>query len=363
MLQEILEPAWVDAFEAVLAAARCAPATRWPCSAKARAAPCWLQLARLAAARMGCKSFAIQVPTLFEGAGPPVRSTGASHGAAANGARRRPPWPRSTLVVDCTVEGLMHAPELPAILGGGARVIYVSNEHPEALAGCCPTIALEPLVKDHVKRLRSARSMRVTSAAGTDLDDHAGRRHLRRQLGLHHAAGHHDALARRPGAGVSRRQQRQRHAGAGRRRRQPHFQALHRAPDHACASRTTTSRRIEGKGVDADLMRSYIAAWGDREAYAVSHVGYGLNAAARWDSMALYDKRDFNGTELRAFAGNFLYSTGANEVAGRYTRGPLRPAAAQLHGASSTASPWSTPARWWHEPARRSPCWAAGPRC
>ena len=44
--------------------------------------------------------------------------------------------------------------------------------------------------------------------------------------------------------------------------------------------------------------------------------------------MALYDKRDFNGTELRAFAGNFLYSTGANEVAGRFTRGhfdlPLR---------------------------------------
>jgi 2,5-dihydroxypyridine 5,6-dioxygenase len=37
--------------------------------------------------------------------------------------------------------------------------------------------------------------------------------------------------------------------------------------------------------------------------------------------MALLDKRDFNGTELRAFAGNFLYSTGANEVAGRYTLG------------------------------------------
>jgi 2,5-dihydroxypyridine 5,6-dioxygenase len=35
-----------------------------------------------------------------------------------------------------------------------------------------------------------------------------------------------------------------------------------------------------------------------------------------------------NGTELRAFAGNVLYSTGANEVAGRFTRGhfdlPLR---------------------------------------
>jgi 2,5-dihydroxypyridine 5,6-dioxygenase len=64
-----------------------------------------------------------------------------------------------------------------------------------------------------------------------------------------------------------------------------------------------------------------VGATNDQAAYAVSHVGYGLCAAARWDSMALYDKRDFNGTELRAFAGNFLYSTGANEVAGRYTLG------------------------------------------
>jgi 2,5-dihydroxypyridine 5,6-dioxygenase len=83
-------------------------------------------------------------------------------------------------------------------------------------------------------------------------------------------------------------------------------------------------------------MRSYIAAWNDKDAYAVSHVGYGLNAAARWDSMALYDKRDFNGTELRAFAGNFLYSTGANEVARRHTRGhfdlPLRHCTVQLDG-------------------------------
>ena len=77
-----------------------------------------------------------------------------------------------------------------------------------------------------------------------------------------------------------------------------------------------------------EATRVDIEAWGDRDAYAVSHVGYGLNPQARWDSMALYDKRDFNGTELRAFAGNFLYSTGANEVAGRHTLGhfdlPLR---------------------------------------
>jgi 2,5-dihydroxypyridine 5,6-dioxygenase len=46
-----------------------------------------------------------------------------------------------------------------------------------------------------------------------------------------------------------------------------------------------------------------------------------MNPAARWDALALYDKAQVNGTELRAFAGNFLYSTGANEVAGRFTEG------------------------------------------
>ena len=89
---------------------------------------------------------------------------------------------------------------------------------------------------------------------------------------------------------------------------------------------------IEGDGLDADLFRSYLAAFGDRESYAVSHVGFGMNRSARWDYLELYDKAQINGTEARAFAGNFLFSTGANENAGRYTRRPLRPADAQLHG-------------------------------
>ena len=85
---------------------------------------------------------------------------------------------------------------------------------------------------------------------------------------------------------------------------------------------------VGGTGTDAELFRSYLAAWGDRDAYAVSHVGWGLNTRARWDSLTMYDRGHLNCTEQRAFAGNFLYSTGANEVAGRYTLGhfdlPLR---------------------------------------
>jgi len=78
---------------------------------------------------------------------------------------------------------------------------------------------------------------------------------------------------------------------------------------------------IDGGGTDAVLMRRYLAAWGEPEAYAVSHVGFGLNRRARYEALTMYDRRDTNGTELRAVAGNFLFSTGANEFAGRYTAG------------------------------------------
>jgi len=96
--------------------------------------------------------------------------------------------------------------------------------------------------------------------------------------------------------------------------------------------------RIEGSHLDAELMRDHLAAWGEPDAYAVSHVGWGMNARARWDAMAMYDKRDINGTELRAFAGNFLFSTGANEVAGRFGQGhfdiPMRNCSVALDGKS-----------------------------
>ncbi len=93
---------------------------------------------------------------------------------------------------------------------------------------------------------------------------------------------------------------------------------------------------IGGEGTDAALFQSYLAAWGDREAYATSHVGWGMNPNARWDAINLYDKSQTNGTEQRAFAGNFLYSTGANEVAGRQTLGhfdrPMRNCTVELDG-------------------------------
>lgn len=335
MLQETIEPAWLEAFESVLRRCALQPGDTVCVLCESQSRPVLPQLARLAAAALGCKVFTLSLPSTSRAGGPAIRSTGASDALQGIGPAVAA-LAGSTLVVDCTVEGLMHAPELPAILKGGARVVYVSNEHPEALARLVPDAATEPLVKEHVKRLRAAREMHVTSAAGTDL-----------RISLQGAvAGGNWGYTARPGTMT--------HWPGGLALAFPAAGSVNGRLVMAEGDVNLTFKRyldkpvaftiendyvtrIEGSGTDADLVRSYIAAWGDREAYAVSHVGYGLNAAARWDSMALYDKRDFNGTELRAFAGNFLYSTGANETAGRHTLGhfdlPLRNCTIALDGA------------------------------
>ena len=93
---------------------------------------------------------------------------------------------------------------------------------------------------------------------------------------------------------------------------------------------------IKGDGLEAELFREYMAAWEDPLTYGFSHVGWGMNPDARWVSGALYDKRDMQAVEFRAWAGNFLWSTGANQYAGRFTEGhfdlPMRRCTIALDG-------------------------------
>jgi 2,5-dihydroxypyridine 5,6-dioxygenase len=223
-------------------------------------------------------------------------------------------------IADCTVEGLLHAPELPAILKGGARVLMISNEHPEALERLVPDPAIEPAVRAGMRLLKTARRMQVTSDAGTQLVVTLAGARVDGVWGYTALPG---TIAHWPG-GLCLCFPAQSSVNG--------LLVLAPGDVNLTFKRYVESKvtllvqndyvtDISGHNLDASLMRSYFAAWGDREAYAVSHVGWGMNPSARWDSMAMYDKRDFNGTELRAFAGNFLYSTGTNDVAGRHTFG------------------------------------------
>jgi len=99
---------------------------------------------------------------------------------------------------------------------------------------------------------------------------------------------------------------------------------------------------IEG-GLDATLMQDWLEEGiefeGDRDPFAISHLGWGLNPQARWDSIALYgDISERSRAASRCFPGNFLFSTGPNTQGGgnRTTRGhydvPMRSCTIELDG-------------------------------
>ncbi|NQV60906.1 MAG: peptidase M29 [Alphaproteobacteria bacterium] len=334
MLQERIEGKWIDCFARVFARCKVEPGEVVAILSESQSRPINVQLAELALHQLGARAFHIVIPTPPQSAPVPVRSTGASD-VIQNIRPVIDALASSTMVVDCTVEGLLHAPELPEILKGGARVLMISNEHPEALERLAPDDALEGKVKIGMKMLRGAKAMTITSRAGSNLSVDlrgavagGGWGWVSRPGIMSHWPG--GLCLCFPAAGTVNGT-----LVLDRGDVNLTFKRYLDAPIHLRIEDDYVAA-IEGDGVDADLMRSYFAAWGDRDAYAASHIGWGMNPGARWDAMTMYDRKDFNGTELRAFAGNVVYSTGANEVAGRQTLGhfdlPIRNCTVELDG-------------------------------
>ena len=332
MLQERIEGKWIDCFAQVFAKCKVGKGEVVAILSESQSRTINVQLAELALHQLGALPFHIVIPTPTLTASVPVRSTGSSDiiqniqpiiGALAN----------TTMVVDCSVEGLLHAKELPEILKGGARVLMISNEHPETLERLAPNDDLEKKVKLGMKMLRGAEVMRITSSAGSDLTVNlegavagGGWGWVTRSGIISHWPGGLCLCFPASGKVNGTLVLDQGDVNLTFKRYLETPISLVIENDYVTA--------IEGDGVDAELMRSYFSAWNDQEAYATSHVGWGMNQGARWDSMTMYDRKDFNGTELRAFAGNVVYSTGANEVAGRQTLGhfdlPIRNCTVEL---------------------------------
>jgi 2,5-dihydroxypyridine 5,6-dioxygenase len=283
---------------------------------------------------LGAHPVTVTLPTPPNPGPVPIRSTGASVALAGHPAALAA-LKAADFVVDCTVEGLLHAPELPEILGGGTRVLMISNEHPEVF----DRLAYDPTLVERVQKgrdvLAAATQMQVTSAAGTNLTIDLAGAVCAGSAGVVAEAGD---IAHWPGGLVLA------FPAAG-----TVNGTVVMAPgdvnltfkEYLRSFITLTIENdfitdIQGDGLDAELFASYLAAWQEPEAYAISHVGWGMNHQCRWDALPLYDKADINGTELRAFAGNFLWSTGANETANRFCRGhfdlPMRDCTVALDG-------------------------------
>src|ERR1700712_5440802 len=319
MLADRIEAKWIDAFCEIFERCAVKPGDTAAILSETQSRALYVHIAELELLRMGARPFHVVLPTPRNKQIIAVRSTGASEvmqqlGPVVSALQQ------AGFVVDCALEGLMHAKETPEILKAGARILVISNEHPEALERMVPDPALEKRVRAAAKMLRGTKRMRVTSKAGTALDvGMVGAS----TVGVWGWTDKPGTLAHWPGGIVVSF---------------PRNGTVNGTLVMAAGDINLTFKRyltspvrmtlkddyvtdLQGEGADAMMMRSYLAAWGDREAYAVSHVGFGMNPRARYEALAMYDQRDTNGTELRAVAGGFLFSTGANEFAGRYTAG------------------------------------------
>jgi 2,5-dihydroxypyridine 5,6-dioxygenase len=319
MLSDRIEGKWIDAFCETFEKCAVKPGDVVAILSETQSRALNVHLSELALLRLGARPFHLVVPTPRNRHPVPVRSTGASEAIGGLGPVVAA-LGQAGFVVDCTLEGLMHAPETPAILKTGARILHVSNEHPEALERMRPDAKLETQVRAAARMLRAAKRMRVASAAGTALDiDMTGAS----TVGIWGWTEKPGTLAHWPGGIVVSFPKSGSVNGTlvlDRGDINLTFKRYIAAPIRLTLAQDYVTR-IDGEGADAEMMRSYLAAWGERDAYAVSHVGFGMNRSARYEALAMYDRRDTNGTELRAVAGNFLFSTGANEFAGRYTAG------------------------------------------
>lgn len=301
---------------------------------EAASSPEIVETARMALEMMGAAVADVRMPTPANPGPLPIRSTGASQALAGHRAAVAA-CATADFVVDCTAEGLLHAPELSDILGGGARVLMISAEHPENAERWPHDPKLKDRVDHGVELLTAASAMHVRSEAGTDLKIDLTGAFRAGSCGWCTEPG---SIAHWPGGLVLAF---------------PAANAVNGtvvlAPGDVNLTFNEYLREpitltlendyvvdIAGDGHDAELMRSYLAAFDEPEAYAISHIGWGMNHAARWESLAMWDKAALNGTELRAFAGNVVFSTGANEVAGRFCRGhfdlPMRHCTVSLDG-------------------------------
>ncbi len=217
----------------------------------------------------------------------------------------------SDLVLDLMT--LLFSPEQHEILQGGTKIL-LAVEPPEVLLRMVPTLEDFERVQAGVALLKDRKTMRVSSAAGTDLHLPLGEYPITAEYGFADQPGRWDHwpsgfVFTWPNEG-----------GAQGRIVLAKGDVLLPMKSYVGEPIELTVKdgfvtRIDG-AVEAEMLREYIESFGDPEAYAISHIGWGLQKRAYWSTLGLYDREATLGMDARAVSGNFLFSLGPNNEAG-----------------------------------------------
>jgi len=217
----------------------------------------------------------------------------------------------SDLVLDLMT--LLFSPEQLEILQTGTKIL-LAVEPPEVLTRLVPTLRDKERVVAAQQRIGAARTMRVVSAAGTDFHCPLGEFAPIAEYGFVDEPGRWDPWP--SGFALT-------FPNDG----QAHGRIVIDRGDILLPQKCYVSDRIEltveggyatgiSGGIDAQLLSEYMGTFQDPEAYAISHIGWGLQPRAHWSTLGLYDREATIGMDARAFEGNFLFSLGPNNEAG-----------------------------------------------
>jgi 2,5-dihydroxypyridine 5,6-dioxygenase len=208
---------------------------------------------------------------------------------------------------------LLRKHEQEIVRQAGTRLLY-TVEPPDTLVRLMPTQEAKAEVKAASERLSTAHVIEVTSEYGTAFTAAFGEYRVQAQWGYSDEEGHWDHWP----SGFLVRWPNEKSAN-GRFVLTP-GDAVFPFRSYVQSSVVVEVEKgyivaIEG-GVDADLLRNFIDRFEDPEAYAISHLGWGLSRQADWGALHMVDKSRTNGNDARAFRGNFMFSTGPNTDAG-----------------------------------------------
>jgi 2,5-dihydroxypyridine 5,6-dioxygenase len=206
---------------------------------------------------------------------------------------------------------LLHSPEQGEILAAGTRILLVV-EPPDVLQRTLPTDELRQQVEAGAEKLKRARSLRIVSDAGTDVEMKLGEYPVITQYGFTDEPGRWDHfpssfLYTWPNEGGTN--------GRVVLNKDDFIWPLNKyvAESITLEIKDGYIRSIVG-GTDATMLREQMESFKDPEAYAVSHIGWGVDPRAKWD--ALLSQPESVGTDPRSYAGNVQFSTGPNLEAG-----------------------------------------------
>jgi 2,5-dihydroxypyridine 5,6-dioxygenase len=220
---------------------------------------------------------------------------------------------QAAILVDLV--GLLHSAEQVEIQKAGTRVLMVV-EPPEVLARMLGRESARKRVEAGGRKLAKADTLRITSPAGTDLSYQLGQysRTPILQYGYTDQPGRWDHF---PGNFVYTWPNEAQSEGKIVLTQGDiifPFKEYVRSDIHITVKKGCITA-IEG-GFDAEHLSHFMASWNDPDAYAMAHIGWGLDEMALWNAISLFNKESVIGQDGRAFYGNVLWSTGPNTDVG-----------------------------------------------